>query len=92
MGRIATGSPLSCTVNPACGREEKYGLVSTNSPKKVLVIRVRLAGMECALAATICGHKVTIVEKFSKLRGNIIPGSVPNFKTDDRELIKWYEY
>ncbi|MBU3188293.1 FAD-dependent oxidoreductase [Clostridium bowmanii] len=92
MGRIATGSPLSCAVNPACGREKKYGLVSTDSPKKVLVIGGGLAGMECARTATIRGHKVTIVEKSSKLGGNIIPGSVPDFKTDDRELIKWYEY
>jgi 2-enoate reductase len=92
MGRLATGSPLSCAVNPACGREEKYGLSNTDSPKKVLVIGGGLAGMECARAATIRGHKVTIVEKSSKLGGNIIPGSVPDFKTDDRELIKWYEY
>ena len=92
MGRIATGSPLSCAVNPACGREKSYGLSKTDAPKKVLVIGGGLAGMECARVCSIRGHKVTLVEKSCQLGGNIIPGSVPNFKADDRALIKWYEH
>ncbi|KGK88530.1 FAD-dependent oxidoreductase [Clostridium sp. HMP27] len=91
MGRIATGSPLSCAVNPACGREKSYGLSKTDALKKVLIIGGGLAGMECARVCSIRGHKVTLVEKCCQLGGNIIPGSVPNFKVDDRSLIKWYE-
>lgn len=31
------------------------------------------------------------MEKSDRLGGNIIPGSVPDFKEDDRALLKWYE-
>lgn len=91
MGRIAHGLPLSCAVNPVCGREAKYGLAPAASKKKVLVIGGGVAGLESARVCSIRGHEVTLVEAADKLGGNIIPGSVPDFKEDDRKLIAWYE-
>lgn len=92
MGRIAHGLPLSCAVNPQCGRESSYGLTPTDKEKKVLVIGGGPAGMEAARVCKIRGHEVSLIEKNNKLGGTLIQGSVPDFKSDDRDLIKWYEH
>ena len=91
LDRLAHGLPLSCAVNPACGREKSLAITPTLDRKKVLIIGGGLAGMEAARVCAIRGHKVTLVEKNSKLGGNILPGCVPDFKQDDRALLKWYE-
>lgn len=91
MGRVAEGGPVSCAVNPQVGREKIYNLESANKIKKVLIIGGGLAGMEAARVAAIRGHEVELLEKNDTLGGNIIPGSVPEFKQDDRKLIKWYK-
>jgi 2-enoate reductase len=91
MGRIARGLPLSCAVNPACGREADYGIVAAPVTKQVLVVGGGLAGMETARVCALRGHEVTLVEAGERLGGNIIPGCVPDFKVDDRRLIAWYE-
>lgn len=91
MGRIAHGLPLSCAVNPECGRERNYGLSPAMDKKKVLIIGGGLAGMESARVCKLRGHDVTIVEKSDRLGGTLIPGGVPDFKNNDKDLCKWYE-
>jgi 2-enoate reductase len=90
LGRLAQGLPLSCAVNPACGREKSFAITEAIDKKNVLIVGGGLAGMEAARVCALRGHKVTLVEKSDKLGGNIIPGSVPDFKKDDRALLKWY--
>ena len=91
LARLAHGLPLSCAVNPACGREKTLGLVPAAVKKNVLIVGGGLAGMEAARVCALRGHKVTLFEKSGRLGGNILPGSVPDFKEDDRALLKWYE-
>ena len=90
LGRIANG-PISCAVNPACGREEIYGLTPALIKKNILIIGGGVAGMETARVAALRGHNVTLVEKSDKLGGNLIPGGAPDFKHYDYELIHYYE-
>jgi len=90
LDRLAHGLPLSCAVNPACGREKSLAITQATDKKNVLIVGGGLAGMEAARVCAIRGHKVTLVEKSDELGGNIIPGSVPDFKKDDRALLKWY--
>lgn len=90
-GRIFTGKELCCAVNPACMRENEYGLTKTLCAKKILVIGGGVAGMEAARVAKIRGHEVSIYEKSNKLGGNLIPGGTPDFKVDDHRLVEWYE-
>jgi 2-enoate reductase len=90
LGRIGS-APVSCAVNPSCGREEIYGLTPALIKKQVLVIGGGLAGMEIARVSALRGHTVTLCEKSDKLGGNIIPGSVPHFKRYDRKLVAYYE-
>jgi len=90
MGRLATYANVSCAVNPACGRENEYGINQARESKKVIVIGGGVAGCEAARVCSLRGHEVTLFEKNTKLGGNIIPGGVPDFKDDDRALAKWY--
>lgn len=90
LGRISKG-PVSCAVNPACGRESIYGIVPATTKKKVLVIGGGPAGLEVARAATISGHSVTLCEKSNRLGGNLIPGGIPHFKRYDHQLVDYYK-
>lgn len=91
LARLAEGLPLSCAVNPACGRERDFALVPTATPKRVLVVGGGLAGMEAARVCAIRGHKVELWERSNSLGGEVRLGDVPDFKADDRALLAWYE-
>lgn len=90
LGHISKG-PVSCAVNPQCGRESIYGIIPAVTKKKVLVIGGGVAGMEAARTATISGHTVTLCEGSDRLGGHLIPGGVPHFKRNDIKLIDWYK-
>ncbi|EOB2783306.1 FAD-dependent oxidoreductase [Vibrio vulnificus] len=90
LGRMAEVGNLSCAVNPSCGREEEFRLVPTHRSQNVVVVGGGVAGMEAARIASERGHKVTLLEKSKQLGGNVIPGSQPPFKHDDKLLIEWF--
>jgi 2-enoate reductase len=91
LGRFGTGRPLSCAVNPACGKEIQYKLNKADKPRKIVVAGGGVAGMEAARAAATRGHKVVIYEKSKALGGHLIEASVPGFKKDVGSLLKWYK-
>lgn len=91
MGRLQHFAQVSCAVNPACGRENEYGLAPTLQKKKILIAGGGVAGMEAARVAAIRGHELALYEKSGELGGNLIPGGSPDFKEDDHALIRWYE-
>lgn len=90
MGRMFGGRPISCVVNPACGREREYALKPSYESQQVLIVGAGIAGMEAARVASLRGHKVELFEKSDKFGGHLIEGSVPEFKQDDARLLKWY--
>lgn len=90
LGRAEKG-PISCAVNPSCGRENIYGIVPAVVKKRVLVVGGGPAGLEVARVATLAGHSVTLCEKSDKLGGNLIPGGAPDFKHYDYKLIDYYK-
>lgn len=90
LGRAAKGGDLSCAVNPACGREIEYAIKPATINKKVVIIGGGIAGMEAARVCAIRGHNVHLYEKSGELGGNVVPGSVPKFKNNDKALIEWY--
>jgi 2-enoate reductase len=89
--RTDLGRPLSCTVNPACGRERNYAIQRTHEVKKVMIIGSGVAGMEAARVAAIRGHSVSLYEKNHSLGGHLIEVAVPEFKEDVARLLRWYE-
>ncbi|PNM64773.1 FAD-dependent oxidoreductase [Vibrio vulnificus] len=90
LGRMAEVGNLSCAVNPSCGREEEFRLAPTHRSQNVVVVGGGVAGMEAARIASERGHKVTLLERSQQLGGNVIPGSQPPFKNDDKLLIEWF--
>ena len=82
---------LSCAVNPVTGRESELKLDKAPEQKRVIVAGGGIAGCEAARVCALRGHFVTLYEKSGSLGGNVIPGGVPDFKVNDRKLIKWYE-
>ncbi len=91
IARVSKPCPLSCAVNPACGREVDYAVTPATVRKKVAIAGGGVAGMEAARVCGLRGHTVDLYEKSDHLGGNLVPGGVPDFKIHDRKLIAWYE-
>lgn len=91
LTRTAILRPLSCAVNPACGREKEYGINRAGVVKKVMVVGGGIAGMEAARVAALRGHQVLLFEKTNELGGHVREASVPDFKRDGYRLLDWYE-
>jgi NADPH-dependent 2,4-dienoyl-CoA reductase/sulfur reductase-like enzyme len=91
-GRFFTHLPMSCAVNPFCGRELEYpdGRVPrTDEPKKVMVVGGGPAGMQAAWTAAQRGHNVVLYEASGQLGGNLLKASRLPFK---REIEKFTRY
>jgi NADPH-dependent 2,4-dienoyl-CoA reductase/sulfur reductase-like enzyme len=68
------GVNLSCTVNPATGREQKFGVAAlkpAQRARKVLVIGGGPAGLKAADTAASRGHHVTLWERGAQLGGQV---------------------
>ncbi|MCR5194905.1 MAG: FAD-dependent oxidoreductase [Pseudobutyrivibrio sp.] len=84
---------IKCTVNPTQGQqlEEKYGVPAPDFKKKILVAGGGPAGMEAAITAAKRGHDVTLVEKESRLGGNLHAAGAAFFKEDIKKLCEVME-
>lgn len=88
------GQNMSCTVNPATGREQTFGLTMIKPvarPCKVLVIGGGPGGLKFADTAASRGHQVTLWERGTRLGGQVRQAAqLPdygswNFLVDDLE-------
>jgi len=69
---VNSGGSIKCTVNPATGSEamlSEYLIRPAAAAAKVLVVGGGPAGMEAARVASLCGHRVTLVEASGDLGG-----------------------
>ena len=80
---------VTCAVNPAAGMERALALSPAEQTKRVLVVGGGPGGMEAARVAALRGHRVTLLEKNSRLGGALLTASVPDFKQDLRTLIRY---
>jgi mycofactocin system FadH/OYE family oxidoreductase 2 len=72
IGRVFKGLAISCTVNPASGRERRLGaLPPANPPGSWLVAGGGPAGMKAAETLAKRGHSVTLVEQDDLLGGQV---------------------
>ncbi len=92
FGYLYTNRPITCTVNPAVGRELELG-AGTAKPaapaKHVLVVGGGPSGMEAAIAAAERGHKVTLVEAAATLGGLAL---IAGWHPIRRELLEIIEH
>ncbi|KTD84606.1 NAD(P)/FAD-dependent oxidoreductase [Paenibacillus etheri] len=91
IGRIVNRlTKLSCAVNIQAAEEQRFKLVKTEMPKKVLVIGAGPAGLEAARVAATIGHQVILVEKEHEIGGQLRVAATPQFKSQLRDLVKWF--
>ena len=87
IGRVFKGLPIACTVNPAAGREGRFGgpLPPADPPARWLVAGGGPAGLKAAATLAERGHEVTLVERAEQLGGqvNLI------LRTPGREEFRW---
>lgn len=87
VDKLLADQDITCLGNALTGREWEFDLDSKASvPKRVLVIGGGPGGLECARVAALRGHSVFLYEKGHKLGGKMNIASIPQFKTEIKEL------
>lgn len=94
LGSVNSYKGLRCAVNPEAAKEAEpfTGLRPAVQRKRVIVIGGGPGGMEAARVAAMRGHDVTLYEKENELGGNLRLLSIPDFKKDYRDFMKWQMY
>lgn len=90
FGEITKCEQVKCSVNPKMGQQLqlKYGILDSETKKKVLIVGGGPAGMQAAITLSERGHDVTLVEKEDRLGGNLNPGGSAYFKSDILKFCK----
>lgn len=91
FGRALEHGLGSCAVNPECGRERIVGIKRADIRKNIVVIGGGPAGLEAARVSALRGYDVTLVEARNRVGGALLIGGVPKFKSNDLDLVKYYE-
>ncbi|MBN1376419.1 MAG: FAD-dependent oxidoreductase [Dehalococcoidia bacterium] len=89
LQRLNFGTAITCTVNPAVGKEKEMDLTPAEKRKKVIVAGGGPGGMEAARIAALRGHDVTLYEKTEKLGGQLNLACVPPTKQELTEPVIW---
>lgn len=90
--RILSFLNMTCTVNPAVGREKEFAIEQAKDRKKVLIIGGGPAGMEAALVGRMRGHQVVLCEKSDRLGGQLNLACLAPFKEEFKNLIHFYSH
>lgn len=69
---IFRGKPATCLVNPRAGKEMETPVSVTDKVKTILVIGGGPAGMKSACTAAQRGHRVILMEKETRLGGQLL--------------------
>lgn len=73
-GNLLAGLPITCTTNPAVGRDAELGLGTLRPapvPKRVVVVGGGPAGLEAAWVAAARRHQVVLLERDEELGGKV---------------------
>lgn len=91
IGRIMERTTkLSCSVNPKVCEEKRFQIKKTSSAKDIAIIGAGPAGLEAARTASLKGHNVTVYEKEKEIGGQLAAAATPEFKSQLKDLIDWY--
>lgn len=88
--RLFANLDITCTANPAAGREEEFAIRPAAKPRKVMVIGGGPAGLEAARVAASRGHRVVLYEKDDHLGGQLALAAVPPGKAEINSLVAYF--
>ncbi len=74
---VFQAQPVACFQNVRAGKELKYKITPTDSPKKVIVVGGGVGGMEAARVLKLRGHDVILYEKNDYLGGDLYLAGKP---------------
>ena len=87
---IFNGRAVFCVGNARAGFEGERQLSKTENPKKVMIVGAGAGGLEAAVTAAACGHRVEIYEKDSDIGGQLWIAGAPPHKQEILEFIRYY--
>lgn len=94
IGRAIQGLPMSCTVNPATGREREWGigtLQPARAKRRITIVGGGPAGMEAARIAALRGHDVHLIEREPQLGGQVLAAQRLPGRSDIGKFLPWLE-
>jgi len=91
MQSIFRKGRVECRVNPVLGREKTLTFEPASKKRKIMVIGSGPGGLNAAWTAARRGHEVHLFEKSEVVGGKLIVGSVPEFKKEIHDLIRFLE-
>lgn len=89
MESIFRKGRIECLVNPMLGREKEMAIRPARQRRKIMVVGGGPAGLNVAWVAARRGHEVHLYEKLGILGGQLVLGSVTEYKKEIRNLIRF---
>lgn len=71
VSQIFINERVKCAANPFVGQEYKNAVIPTLTLKHVVIIGAGPAGLEAARVASLRGHRVTLIERSSRIGGTL---------------------
>jgi 2,4-dienoyl-CoA reductase (NADPH2) len=87
---VFNGRPVYCVGNARAGFEGERRLLKTDHPKTVMVVGAGAGGLEAAVTAAICGHRVELYEKDTDIGGQLWIAGAPPHKREILGFIRYY--
>jgi len=89
IGILFSDNPIKCVLNPELGAEHSGALPKADVAKKIAVVGAGPAGLEAAIYAARCGHKVEVFEKLERAGGQLYLAAIPPGKGEISAFINW---